>query len=66
MLESGAGHNLGIPNLPTTGDCLIMPANLNLHLGGDPSKDARARADSWQRMLQFLDLHLMGSGPDAN
>jgi dienelactone hydrolase len=65
MVYSGAGHNLGIPNLPTTGDCLIMPANLSLHLGGAPSKDARARADSWQRMLQFLDLNLMDDGPDS-
>lgn len=65
LVYPDAGHNLGIPNLPTTGNCLIMPGNLTLYLGGNPDKDARASTDSWNRMLQFLDLNLMGDGPDS-
>ena len=48
-----AGHAIGRPHYR------MFPG-----LGGTPSGNARARAEHWQGMLQFLDDNLRGSGLD--
>lgn len=49
----GAGHAIGIPYLPTTGQ-----VSRNLIFGGEPQANAFASADSWRAVLDFLDRHL--------
>lgn len=59
-----AGHGIGRPFTST------MELNSRRHpltgriirMGGTPSATARARADSWQRMLTFVNEHLRDSG----
>jgi dienelactone hydrolase len=59
-----AGHGIGRPFTST------MELNSRRHpltgrimrMGGTPSATARARADSWRRMLAFVDEHLRNSG----
>ena len=58
-----AGHGIGRPFTST------MELNSrrhpltgrNMRMGGTPSGTARARADSWRRMLAFVDEHLRSS-----
>lgn len=51
----GAGHAaFGVPDVPTYGSS----ATPLFVLGGTPAGNARARADSWPRMLAFLREHL--------
>ena len=58
-----AGHGIGRPFTST------MELNSRRHpltgrivrMGGTPSGTAKARADSWRRMLAFVDEHLRGS-----
>ena len=58
-----AGHGIGRPFTST------MELNSRRHpltgrimrMGGTPSGTARARADSWRRMLAFVDEHLQNS-----
>lgn len=52
----GAGHALGIPNLPSTRIVRAHAvAGVELTGGGDAHANAQANADSWPRVLRFLD-----------
>ena len=61
-----AGHGIGRPFTST------MELNSRRHpltgrivrMGGTPSGTAQARADSWRRMLAFVDEHL-GDSPQS-
>ena len=53
LCYAGAGHNVGVPNLPTT----LMPSRY-LAMGGRPADTARASRESWAVMLAFLDESL--------
>lgn len=48
---SGAGHIIFLPNLPTA-------SNFVIRWGGDPEHTAAAAADSWPRIVEFLDQTL--------
>ena len=51
-----AGHIIGLPYWPTTGWGIINPLTGELfNTGGTPQSDAAASADSWQRLLAFLE-----------
>ena len=51
-----AGHNIGHPYLPASTHSLVHPLNgLEIALGGSDAGDARARRDSWRRVLALLE-----------
>jgi dienelactone hydrolase len=63
LAYDGAGHVIGQPWLPTTVTASIHPVTRNLFAyGGSARASARAREDSWSRILAFLDTHLKGGG----
>lgn len=50
-----AGHSLGWPNVSTMSTRFTHPVSGEAqNLGGSPAGTARAREDSWRRMLAFL------------
>jgi dienelactone hydrolase len=49
----GAGHRLGVPNLPRTVDKIG-----SLLLGGNAKDAAAANLEFWPRMIRFLQTHL--------
>lgn len=50
-----AGHGINIPGLPIPDPVYFHPvANLWLSTGGSRSADAKASADSWNKMILFL------------
>lgn len=51
----GAGHRLGVPNLPRTDDTIF-----GLLLGGNAKDAAAANVAFWPRMIAFLQTHLGG------
>jgi dienelactone hydrolase len=53
-----AGHAIGTHYSPTTGST----GSSRLNLGGQPAANARAQADSWPRVLQFLKDGLKDAG----
>lgn len=54
----GAGHSIGQPFSPTTTNSGLHPVRgVVINLGGSPEANARAREDSWKRVLTFLDQH---------
>jgi dienelactone hydrolase len=56
-----AGHLILTPHVPTTVHASGHPlAKSFFAYGGTPKGGAFANADSWQRVLQFLDTHLKG------
>src|SRR6185369_11833778 len=60
LAYEGAGHSIGRPGLSA------MDINTRIHpqlgrplpAGGTPAATARARAESWEQMLQFLNANL--------
>jgi dienelactone hydrolase len=52
-----AGHSIGNTYSPTTNST----GNSRINLGGQPSGNARAQADSWPRVLKFLQESLKES-----
>lgn len=55
----GAGHAIGPRYVPTASPRGIHPVRgVVTNLGGTPAADARARDDSWPRVLAFLDEHV--------
>lgn len=56
-----AGHSIRAPYIPTTVTDMQHPVDGGLYaLGGTPEGNARANADSWRRVLDFLNEHLGG------
>lgn len=56
----GAGHDIGIPYMPTTKRDVYHPHTRELlALGGNAQETAFASIDSWQELLIFLDKYLM-------
>jgi dienelactone hydrolase len=49
----GAGHRLGVPNVPRTDDKIG-----SLLLGGNAKDAAAANVEFWPRMIEFLQTHL--------
>lgn len=52
-----AGHNLSMPNLPSTGT-VSTRRGMFRGLGGTGAGNARAEADGWARQVEFLQRHL--------
>jgi dienelactone hydrolase len=59
----GAGHTLGaagLPGTPTTINSeVIKPYGVSYAYGGNPKDTARAKADSWKRIAEFLKLNIV-------
>jgi dienelactone hydrolase len=54
-----AGHQIGAPYVPTTVTAMRHPVDGGLYaLGGTASGNARARSDSWEKLLDFLEENL--------
>ncbi len=54
-----AGHSLGIPYRPTTsGRSKPGPGGPGLDFGGTPQENARANAEAWRAVLEFLEVNL--------
>lgn len=53
-----AGHAIGTTYGPTTGST----GNSRMNFGGQPAGNARAQADSWPRVLEFLKSSLRDAG----
>ena len=62
LAYSDAGHGIGRPYVSTMDvDHVIHPLTGRvLSLGGTPAGTAKAREDSWPRVLGFLDVNLRG------
>lgn len=59
LVGEGAGHAIGLPQLPATQIVKPHPvAGLALDGGGTAAANARASARSWPRVLRFLDAAL--------
>ncbi|WP_422086189.1 acyl-CoA thioesterase/bile acid-CoA:amino acid N-acyltransferase family protein [Variovorax sp.] len=59
-----AGHSIGWPNGPTTTLHFRHPVSgEEMNAGGTPEGTARARSDSWARMLEFVRDALAGTPP---
>jgi hypothetical protein len=56
LVYPGAGHGVasGVPYLPSGPPEVPSPYG-TLELGGSPPANARAKADSWPRLLGFLE-----------
>ncbi len=52
---AGAGHEIGLPNLPTHS----VPGEF-FAMGGTPEANARASEDAWRAILEFLARELAG------
>ncbi|MDY6795472.1 MAG: acyl-CoA thioesterase/bile acid-CoA:amino acid N-acyltransferase family protein [Actinomycetota bacterium] len=50
----GAGHGFGLPHRPTSVNQLFEPPYMILPFGGDPESNARACAEAWSRIVEFL------------
>jgi dienelactone hydrolase len=50
----GAGHVVVLPYQPTTVGYTRVFSGMALDFGGNPEANARASADSWEKMLRFL------------
>lgn len=50
----GAGHVVFLPYHPTSVGYTRVFSGMALDFGGSPAANARASADSWQKMLRFL------------
>jgi len=56
----GAGHHISTPYLPATGNADLHPvAQLWFDFGGNPKDNAFARADAWQKTLEFFSSTLV-------
>jgi dienelactone hydrolase len=51
----GAGHVVFLPYHPTTVGYTRVFSGMALEFGGSPEANARASADSWKKMLRFLE-----------
>jgi len=52
----GAGHGITFPYTPTTSTSYVHPVNGRTYsLGGHPAMTAGANADSWPKVLAFLE-----------
>ena len=49
-----AGHSIGLPYRPSTVEQLPVFSGTILPFGGSPADNAKACADSWPRVLEFL------------
>jgi dienelactone hydrolase len=55
LCYESAGHSIAWPNGPTTMLRSVNPVSgEKMDMGGTPEGNARARTDSWPRMLEFL------------
>ena len=55
LCYEGAGHTIGHPYVPATLTAGVHPVDKRVYdYGGDPAAIARARADSWPRVVAFL------------
>jgi dienelactone hydrolase len=56
----GAGHGIGVPYRPTTISQVYLPYfGEYIALGGNAADNAFAYADSWPKVLDFLNAHLL-------
>lgn len=56
VVGEGAGHAIGIPQVPATEIAKIHPvAGVRIDGGGTAAANARASAEAWKRLLAFLD-----------
>lgn len=56
LVYENAGHFIGPPYWPTGGDGFTHPVSgVRFTAGGTPAADAHANADSWTRVLAFLE-----------
>ncbi|MGH2562085.1 MAG: acyl-CoA thioesterase/bile acid-CoA:amino acid N-acyltransferase family protein [Thermomicrobiales bacterium] len=63
LAYDGAGHMIGPPWVPTTVSASVHPVSRRLFAyGGTAKGSAAARADSWPKILAFLDERLKGMG----
>lgn len=63
LAYDGAGHMIGQPWVPTTVSYgLHAVSNRLFAYGGTAKGSADARADAWEKILAFLDEHLVGKG----
>lgn len=54
----GAGHSIGQPYVPTTTNSGLHPVRgVVINFGGSAQANARAREDSWHKVLSFLQRH---------
>lgn len=62
LIYPEAGHSMGWPHVPTTQlKSKHSVSGEDIDMGGTPEGTARARQDSWPRMLAFLRTALTGS-----
>jgi dienelactone hydrolase len=63
----GAGHSIGAGYAPTTVNQAFHPIRKAIiDLGGTPAGLAKARAESWPRVLDFVRTHTMPGGAMAD
>jgi dienelactone hydrolase len=56
LAYEGASHFIGIPYLPSRGEAYTHPVSgVRYPIGGTPQDTARASAESWDRLLAFLE-----------
>jgi dienelactone hydrolase len=59
LCYDGAGHWIGIPNMPATETSIKHPVDGGVYeLGGSPKDNAAASADSWKKIIQFFKTSL--------
>jgi len=54
LIYPDAGHFIGLPNLPTTGDRIQLGTGAAQLFGGTAAANAAASTDSWPRVIRFL------------
>jgi dienelactone hydrolase len=60
---ANVGHRISAPFVPTTVNKSLHPVRRQVYaFGGTPAASAAARADSWPRVLEFLQRALVGAG----
>ena len=67
LIFEGAGHSIGAGYAPTTVNQAFHPIRKAIiDLGGTPAGLAKARAESWPRVLDFVRTHTMSGGAMAD
>ena len=67
LIFEGAGHSIGAGYAPTTVNRAFHPVRKAIiDLGGTPAGLAKARAESWPRVLDFVRTHTKSGGAMAN
>jgi len=67
LIFEGAGHSIGAGYAPTTVNQAFHPIRKAIiDLGGTPAGLAKARAESWPRVLDFVRTHTLSGGAMAD